>query len=224
MAAGRGIRMSPLTDVIPKPMAPYQGSTLIADNINKLKPFIQNIHITVGYKGAILAEHVIGCGINSLFDTSSKGNAWWIYNTLMKHINEPMLVLTCDNVVELEFEKLIHDYYRFDAPACMVVPVKPVERLEGDYIFHDEHIVKKLDRHETSDIYCSGIQILNPYKINLITDNTEDFYSVWSQLIYKNELYCASILPKKWFTVDTIEHLDMLNNLSSMNKGENNGL
>ena len=33
MAAGRGQRMVPLTDEMPKPMAPYLGSTLIAEGI-----------------------------------------------------------------------------------------------------------------------------------------------------------------------------------------------
>ena len=33
MAAGRGQRMMPLTQVLPKPMAPYLNSTLVADGI-----------------------------------------------------------------------------------------------------------------------------------------------------------------------------------------------
>ena len=35
MAAGRGLRMKPLTDKIPKAMAPINSSTLIADRIKK---------------------------------------------------------------------------------------------------------------------------------------------------------------------------------------------
>ena len=89
MAAGRGLRMVPLTDVIPKPMAPYRDSTLIAKGIENLKEYFRNIHITVGYKGGVLAEYVIGLGVNSIFDTSGKGNAWWIYNTMMKYLGTP---------------------------------------------------------------------------------------------------------------------------------------
>ena len=110
MAAGRGTRMMPLTAIIPKPMAPFQGSTLIAEGISRLKPFAQNIHVTVGYKGAMLAEHVIGCGVASVFDTSDHGNAWWLSNTLMKYLDEPVLVLTCDNVVELDLDFLLRQY------------------------------------------------------------------------------------------------------------------
>ena len=50
MAAGRGMRMAPLTDAIPKPMAPYNGTTLIARGISRLAERIKYIHVTVGYK------------------------------------------------------------------------------------------------------------------------------------------------------------------------------
>src|SRR2546421_8691770 len=135
MAAGRGNRMMPLTAIIPKPMAPYLNSTLIAEGIRSIRPHFKDIHITVGYKGAALAEHVIGEGVSSVFDTSGRGNSWWIYNTLMKYVEEPTIVLTSDNVVELDYEQLVREYYRLNEPACMVVPVKPIPGLDGDYIF-----------------------------------------------------------------------------------------
>jgi NDP-sugar pyrophosphorylase family protein len=211
MAAGRGARMMPLTNVIPKPMAPYRGTTLIADGIRKIRPYIENIHITVGYKGKTLAEHVVELGVSSVFNTAGKGNAWWIYNTLMKHLNEPIVVLTCDNVVDLEFDEIATDYDNLNQPACMVVPVKPVLGLEGDYIFQKDNIVLKLDRNDPSDSYCSGIQIINPSRINALTKETEDFYVVWDQLISQQQLYASNICLTRWFTVDTIEQLNELN-------------
>ena len=90
MAAGRGTRMAPLTNIIPKPMAPLWGSTLIANGIKKLVPHVPNLHITVGYKGAELAKHVIELGVHSVFNTEGKGNSWWIFNTLLASINEPV--------------------------------------------------------------------------------------------------------------------------------------
>ena len=211
MAAGRGLRMMPLTAVVPKPMSPYLGSTLIADGISKIRPHIANIHITVGYKGATLAEHVIHHGVTSVFNTTDKGNAWWLYHTLMKSLDEPVVVLTCDNVVELEFDRLTSEYFEFGQPACMLVPVKPVPGLEGDYIFQENNIVTRLDRREASDRYCSGIQILNPSRINRITTPTEDFYGVWDQLIAHRQLLSSDIYPKRWYAVDTLDQLERLN-------------
>lgn len=210
MAAGRGARMMPMTAVIPKPMAPYLGSTLIANGIKIIREHIKYIHITVGYKGAILAEHVITEGVSTVINTSDKGNAWWIYNSLMAHLDEPVFVLTCDNVVDLDFGLLAEEYIHFNQPACMIVPVKPVEGLEGDYIFHENNIVTKLDRNKPSDCYCSGIQIINPYKIKQMTRETEDFYHVWEQLIQQRQVYSSNVYPKRWFAVDTIANLDKL--------------
>ena len=125
MAAGRGVRMAPLTDAIPKPMAPYNGTTLIARGIERLAAKIEHIHVTVGYKKAMLAQHVIEHGASSVFNTEGQSNCWWVYNTLLKSLDEPMLVLTCDNVVDLDIELLEENYRALDAPACMLVPVRP---------------------------------------------------------------------------------------------------
>lgn len=94
----------------------------------------------------------------------------------------------------------------------MVVPVKPVAGLEGDYIFHDNNRVTELNRSKPSDRYCSGIQLINPAAVNKYCTATEDFYSVWSQLIEKSMLYCSTVYPKKWFTVDTMAQLEFANN------------
>ena len=211
MAAGRGSRMMPLTNDIPKAMAKFRNTTLIANSIENLKKNSLHIHITVGYKGADLAKHVVEQDVASIFNTEGKGNAWWIFHTLLKHLNEPVLVLTCDNVIELDLDLIFKDYVSLDSPSCMVVPVKPVPGLEGDYIFHTSNRVIELNRQKPSDIYCSGIQLLNPYRINQLCEATEDFYSVWVQLIAQNQLYCSNVYPKKWFTVDTMEQLDMVN-------------
>ena len=211
MAAGRGMRMAPLTDAIPKPMAPYNGTTLIARGIDRLAQRLEHIYVTVGYKKAMLAQHVIERGASAVFNTEGQGNCWWIYNTLLKHLDEPLLVLTCDNVVDLDFELLDESYRELHEPACMLVPVRPVAGLEGDYIFQENHIVTEINRLREADIYCSGIQLLNPHRLNQITEEGESFYDVWRQLIVQKQLTVSSVYPKKWFAVDTLEQLTTLN-------------
>jgi len=211
MAAGRGQRMMPLTEAMPKPMAPFRGSTLIAEGISRLTQRIAHIHITVGYKGAMLAQHVIERGVSSVFRTEGQSNSWWIYNTLLACLDEPVYVLTCDNVVELDFDRLENEYRRLGEPAGMLVPVLPIAGLDGDYIVHEDNIVIGLDRNVESSIYCSGIQILNPQKVNRLTRDEGDFYSVWRQLIAQRELHVSSVYPDKWISVDTWQQLVALN-------------
>ncbi len=202
--------MVPLTDSMPKAMAPYRGSTLIAQGIEQLRPHIPHIHVTVGYRGAMLAEHVITHGASSVFNTEGHGNCWWIYNTFLSLLDEPVCVLTCDNVVDLDFGLLARDYEELECPACMLVPVQPIAGLDGDYIFHENHIITRLDRDDPAPTYSSGIQVLNPRLIRSLTDEVEDFAHLWDQLIPQRQLRAARVYPKRWFSVDTIEQLKEL--------------
>ena len=210
MAAGRGRRMMPLTDDVPKPMAPYLDSTLIGIGIDRIRARVPNIHVTVGYLAAALAPHLLGHGVSSILNTDGRSNTWWLHNTLLRHIDEPIFVLTCDNVTDIDFDALEADYVLQGRPAAMLVPVRPVPGLAGDYIFHERGLVTGVHRDRASDSYCSGIQILNPAAVSQLATEGGDFYHVWRELIAVRQLRCSNVFPSKWFSVDSVDDLARL--------------
>jgi NDP-sugar pyrophosphorylase family protein len=208
LAAGRGNRMRPLTDQMPKAMAPFKGDTLIGNTLKNFKESEYRVHVTVGYKGGMLANYLLTHNvITSIHNTSGRDNAWWIFNSLLKNHDAPLLILTCDNVTDLDLDFIESEYSRLGQPTCMLVPVNPIVGIEGDYISDTDGVVDLLDRNTKTDKYCSGIQVLNPFKINELIASCENFYDVWQQLIKKGALKTSSIYPKSWFSIDSLDQL-----------------
>ena len=177
-----------------------------AQLIKRLRKFIKHIHISVGYKGPILAKHLIEENVTSIINTNGKGNAWWVFNSIFKNLDKPIFVLTCDNITKINFKEIEKNYNKKGSPLCMIIPTKPVEGLDGDYIFKKKDLITKLSRKNKSDIYCTGIQVLNLKKINEKIKKTDDFNILWKRLIKIKQLYVSDIMPKKWFTVDNLEN------------------
>ena len=206
MAAGRGARLMPLTKKIPKGLVKFRQTSLIARGIRRLKKYIKFIHISVGYKGPILAKHLIEEKVSSIINTDTKGNSWWIFNSIFKSFDSPIYVLTCDNVTNIDFKKIEKDYFKKGQPLCMLIPTKPVKGLKGDYIFRKKNLISNLSRVKKSEIYCTGIQVLNPKRINKKITPTEDFNILWKKLIKIKQLYVSDVMPRKWYTVDDVEN------------------
>ena len=195
--------MLPLTKAIPKPMAPFLSHTLLREGLNRLKPKINNVSITVGHHAPILAKYSVSIGIDVIFNTSGKGNAWWIFNTLFRYLNEPVLVLTADNITTISYEDIYEDFTTLHQSICMIVAVAPVEGVEGDFIevsSDDQSTILSLNRHIPSDSYASGIQVINPYLINQVcndsrfSDPNVSFSDIWDTLILLGLLKKSKII------------------------------
>ena len=148
--------------------------------------------------------------VSSIINTDKKGNSWWIFNSVFKSFDSPLYVLTCDNVTNIDFKKIQKDYYKKGEPLCMIIPTKPIKGLAGDYIFKKKNIITRLSRKNKSNIYCTGIQVLNPKKINDKIKATNDFNILWKRLIKIKQLYVSDVMPKKWYTVDNVDNYKKL--------------
>lgn len=208
MAAGKGHRLLPHTSSIPKALIEVNGTKLIDFSFKQIHGKIKNIYLTVGYK----AEHIKNAFnpyiySESFIDTLGKGNSWWIFNSKLKYINEPVLVLPCDIITHIDIDFLLDNYKNLTSPSCLLIPTVPNPLIAGDFIFGKNGDVDFISRNLNSQIYCSGIQIINPFKINLNCSPCENFHDIWDQLIKKNELKYSPLYPYQWYSINNNEQL-----------------
>ena len=112
LAAGRSVRMWPLTEYVPKAMALADGKTLLEITLAKYRRLGMKIHLTVGYKAEVLSPFALTLGAETLINTTGQGNAWWIYHSLLSTLNEPVMVLTCDSLMDVDLGKLQKNYQK----------------------------------------------------------------------------------------------------------------
>ncbi|MES2998128.1 MAG: nucleotidyltransferase family protein [Pseudomonadota bacterium] len=112
LAAGRGLRMRPLTDEIPKPLLPIVGRPFIAHQLLKLADAgIQDIVINVSYRAKQIIEalkngHRYGVNIEYSFEPTALETGGGICQALPLLGSDPFIVLSADIYTNYPIEKL----------------------------------------------------------------------------------------------------------------------
>lgn len=206
LAAGKGTRLIPLTSDRPKAMVELNGEYLISKSLKQVIESIETVTITVGHKPSSLIKYALGEGVKTILNTKDKGNFWWLFNTLYRYVDEPVLLLPCDILTKINLNFLYKNYLHLGEPHCMLVPISPLENMEGDFIIGNDNLVSSFSR-ERNENYCSGIQVLNPYAINSVMEKKENHVDVWQALIALNELKYSETYPEDWYSINDIKQL-----------------
>jgi NDP-sugar pyrophosphorylase family protein len=207
IAGGTGTRMKPLTDYVPKPLVKYKDKELISYNLDFFKTNgISHTIVTYGYKSELLTNF-LEKKVNCLLNTIDKDNSYFLFNTIIKHIDEPILLLPCDIIIDLDVEKLYQEYIDLGSPSCLIVPLKNDRKVEADFLHTNGNKIIKINREEESNFYASGIQIINPNKINNKIKSSENFYNVWMELIKNEELLISNTNVYFWEAIDNFNQI-----------------
>ena len=112
LAGGKGVRLTPLTDVIPKPMVPLGGMPILEIVIRQLKEYgFRHITLAVGYMAALLQAYFQdgarwGVKIDYSFEDQPLGTAGPL--ALIDGLTKPFLVMNADVLTTLGYHRLIN--------------------------------------------------------------------------------------------------------------------
>jgi dTDP-glucose pyrophosphorylase len=112
MAGGKGVRLRPITENLPKPMIPVAGRPILERLVLHLVGFgISHIHLSVNYLSEIIVNHFgdgsrYGCEISYLHETEELGTGGAL-SLLPEVPADPIVVLNGDLVTQLDFASMI---------------------------------------------------------------------------------------------------------------------
>ncbi|HSM98702.1 MAG TPA: nucleotidyltransferase family protein [Gallionella sp.] len=174
LAAGRGERMRPLTDRMPKPLLEVGGKPLIVWHIeNLVRAGINGIVINHAHLGAQI-EAALGDGsrFGARIQYSSEGKALETAGGIAyaMHLlgDEPFAVINSDIFCDYDFSRLLKQAALLQAnsdAAHLVLVDNPAHNPNGDFLLHDGRIE---DRNNLPPASCdlqltfSGIGIYQP--------------------------------------------------------------
>jgi len=211
LAAGKGTRMLPLTESTPKPLLPSLKNSLLLNQINFMRSITDDITVTIGYKKELMLHALKMYSVNQYIYGKSKENAFWINSNEFKNYSGPLIVCTSDNMLEINLEKLIEEYYN-SGEKNLLVGVKEFAE-EADKVSSKKNEVIEIGKNVKSNIILSGIQILNIYEIQKYDQNFSTFQNLWTRLIKERKLILSKLKTESWCAVDTVDELNNYFNL-----------
>lgn len=143
MAGGRGERLRPLTDKMPKPLLPVDGKAVIDYNVEALeRAGIENIFVTVNYMADKIRDHFRdwpGRANITCVEEPKKLGTWGSLSLIEDFASDNIIVMNADLLTDIDFETFFDyhlkngaDFTMCGVPYTVSVPYAVMEIEDGN--------------------------------------------------------------------------------------------
>jgi len=173
MAGGKGSRLRPMTETIPKPMVEVAGRPILERIVLHLVGHgIQNIYLAVNYKAKMIEDHFgdggqFGCFISYLHEAEPRGTGGALAS-LPARPKHPIVVLNGDQVMRVDISGMLDHHRRQRAAATIAAGPYQVEVPFGTVIERDGCLVELQEKPRVNFMINRGIYVLEPELLDAI--------------------------------------------------------
>lgn len=188
MAGGRGERLRPLTDTIPKPLLRVGNKAIIDYNIDHLRKFgIRNYYLTIRYLGELIEQH-LGNGnereinIHYVKETAPMGTFGSV-GMIPDFKSDVVLVMNSDLFTNIDLEDFFQDFIQQEADMAIATVPYTVDIPYAVLNLRDRLVEGLSEKptyvyHSNAGIYMIKREIINTVKISGYLDITDFMESI----------------------------------------------
>ncbi|WP_421226993.1 N-acetylmuramate alpha-1-phosphate uridylyltransferase MurU [Aeromonas jandaei] len=205
LAAGRGERMRPLTDLLPKPLLAVGGKPLIVHHIEKLKSAgVTELVINHAWLGHKLVETLgdgsaLGVTIRWSAEESALETAGGIIQALPLLGDEPFLVINGDTWLDLDYRSLVEQPLGENLVHLWLVP-NPPQHPAGDFALQAGKVV------DTPAFTFSGVGLYRPAAFAGLPAGARKLAPLLREWMVQGRVG-GSLLAGEWRDIGTVDRL-----------------
>ncbi|MGS3182585.1 N-acetylmuramate alpha-1-phosphate uridylyltransferase MurU [Aeromonas taiwanensis] len=208
LAAGRGERMRPLTDSLPKPLLAAGGKPLIVHHIEKLKRAgIRELVINHAWLGHKLVEALgdgsaFGVSIRWSAEESALETAGGIVQALPLLGSDPFLVINGDTWIDADYATLVSQPLGGDLVHLWLVP-NPPQHPDGDFSLQAGRV------QDAPALTFSGVGLYHPAAFADLPSGARKLAPLLRDWMAQGRVG-GSLLAGEWRDIGTVERLRAL--------------
>ncbi|WP_204419554.1 N-acetylmuramate alpha-1-phosphate uridylyltransferase MurU [Aeromonas veronii] len=205
LAAGRGERMRPLTDLLPKPLLAVGGKPLIVHHIEKLKAAgVTELVINHAWLGHKLVESLgdgsaLGVTIRWSAEESALETAGGIVQALPLLGSEPFLVINGDTWLDVDYHTLVSQPLGDDLAYLWLVP-NPPQHPSGDFALQGGRVM------DTPAFTFSGVGLYDPAAFAGLAGGARKLAPLLRDWMAQGRVG-GSLLAGEWRDIGTVDRL-----------------
>lgn len=177
MAGGKGTRLRPYTDILPKPLIPIGEKTITEHIMDRFSQYGCNeYHMIVNYKKSLIKAYFAECevkrNVNFINEEEFLGTGGGL-KLITPKIKHTVFVTNCDILIEGNYKE-IYNYHKKNQNLITMVCVNKKEVIPYGTIELDENNLVKNIKEKPSYSFNTntGLYIIEPEFIDMIPENT----------------------------------------------------
>jgi NDP-mannose synthase len=173
LAGGKGVRLAPVTDVIPKPLVPLGGKPIMEIVIRQLQRHgFTHITLAVGYMADLIQAYFgdgakFGVKINYSYESVPLGTVGPL--CMINGLNDTFLVMNADVLTNLNYNELIR-YHRDHGGVATIGAYEREVKIDLGVIIKDGGIRIKdyVEKPTTKHLVSMGVYVFEPQVLEFI--------------------------------------------------------